>query len=1109
MRFRSPDRFPQPLFLLFMVVVLSVGQVFGQTYYARNFSVEDGLPSNVVRAVFKDSRGIMWIGTNAGLCRFDGRDFKVYNSADGLGAENIFDITEDDDGNLWIGGMSQGISRFDGKQFTNYGKKDGLVGDDVRRVWWSKRFGRLLVGANQGFSAFDGDRFISLDASKVGKEGETYFVLGFLEKEDHIDLYAYGFDKVFCYYPVSNTFTEYAYDPAERPNPSCSPVLGKHGDTIWAWTRNGIQVWNHGMKHAFDSLGQVFHMAVDGEKNIWIAAWAEAPIRPEMPGGLYVFDGKHVTRLSERFGISDPGVWTVFYDPVFQIVWVGTLHQGLFRIPMTCFEWYERSFFGLSSMQINEIYMDGTDNLWIATTRELIKKFGNGGYYIYPQKVMKAAQSKAHSKYFPLIWAYLLDKEGSFEKYKALIDSGKFPFPNPYWLVSPDLGGEKKGTAGSLYDPDAYKRIYASFKQGLNDTSAISYFGIGEDSRHNIYASGGFGTSRFMPDDAYSKPEVLPVLGVNRIFAFDTSDTLFISSSWDLGLWCCAVFPRLQYPDHYFYQSDKENAPNNPVRMISRGDEIWSASRTGGLFLTLNGRNFAFSKANTLVPRNINDICFDGPENIIAGVNSGEVLILKWAGGKLKLLYRLDSRSGIVGKSIKWVKTDRNRNLYIGSNAGLNIVGLNHLFSTGNAGVRFFSKETGYKNPNGTRAVTDKSGDLWVAVGNQLCRLDHRQLEKRQIQMAKLVLTGIEINNHYLVQRPDLPTNPWFQVPEGALSLNHDENNLIFHFDALNYLDAGQQRFRYRLMPAIDKWCSYTGERKAVFTTLSPGRYRLEVESINLLDQTQVGFLSYAFEITPPFYFTWWFFVVVAIFLSGLATLFWRLRIQQIRKEEKRKADIRLELNNIEMKALKAQMNPHFIFNAINSIQSYILSNNVDRALYYLSMFAKLVRKTLENASRESIPLCEELEYLSFYIDLEKMRFEGQFESELELDPKVPLDTTMIAPMIVQPFVENAIKHGLLKMDRVGKLKLQVKRFSETRFQVIVEDNGIGRDRAEELRRKGSKEHHSKGMSITNTRIHLLNENEQTGAYSIKIVDLLDDSDKPAGTRVELTFPME
>lgn len=1081
-----------------------------QHYFTRNFTVEDGLPSNIVRAVFKDSRKIMWIGTGAGLCRFNGRDFTVYNSANGLAAENIFDITEDNEGNLWIGAMAQGISKFDGKSFTNFTTKEGLVCNDVRRVWWSKKFNILLVGTNRGVSVYDGKRFYSMAPEEVHSLTDTWYVLGFLEQSDHIECYAYSNDKICRYYPDGHRLVLSDSTAISDGGPSCSVVVRANGDTISGWSRAGVKVWNKGLKASFDSLGQVFHMALGDEQNVWIAAWAENPATSEMPGGLYLYNGNSVERLSERTGITDSKVWTVYYDTVFQILWVGTLHQGLFRFPSPCFEWYHPEWFGLTSMQIKDLYPDQNNNLWIATTRGLIRKNADKGFIQIPQQEIRLAQYQSMKRYLPLRYGFLKDRDGSYEKYEELIRNNNYHFPNPYRGDATDAGAKRHTSPGKCYNPAGFEKEVNRWRASLHDTAAIFFHSIGGDSRGNIYAYGGDGLNRFNDGDPLSKPEMMPLHGIAWVFAFDEADTLFYSSYWDRGIWHCAIFPEWKYPHHPFYSANDVPAPAYPIRMISRGNEIWSASRNGGLYLTQDGKNYNFCELDTTLPRSINDICFDGPQNIIAGANNGEVLIFSFTENRLKLLFRLNGKDGIVGNSVQWLQAaDKEHRLYIGTNAGLNIADLNMLYSTGRASVRFFSKEAGFMNLKGNKAVIDQAGFLWIAAGDVLGRVELKQLEKRKIHQAKLILTGMEINYQSVDNFPGIKVDPWFHAPEGPCRLAHDQDNLVFYFDALNYLDAGQQRFRYRLMPSISRWCDYSVERKAAFTNLYPGNYRLEIESVNLLDQTRYSFLSYEFVIMPPFYFTWWFFLVLSVIVVIGVTIIWRYRTKQIRKEEKRKADIRLELNNIEMKALKAQMNPHFIFNAINSIQSYILSNNVDRALYYLSMFAKLVRKTLENASRESIPLCEELEYLSFYIDLEKMRFEGQFESELDLDPKVPLDTTMIAPMIVQPFVENAIKHGLLKTDRVGKLKLQVKRLSETRFQVIVEDNGVGRDRAEELRKKSSKEHHSKGMSITNTRIHLLNENERTGAYNIKIIDLFDASNHPAGTRVELTFPLD
>ena len=1101
-------------FLFFLRIICMAATMFAsftataQKYYSRNFTVEDGLPSNIVRAVFKDSRGIMWIGTGAGLCRFNGREFKVYNSADGLAAENIFDITEDDKGNLWIGAMGGGISMFDGKKFRNYSEKNGLISKEVRRVWWSNTFKTLLIGTNKGVCAFNGDKFYSLSAAMIHSSNDTYIVLCFLEYKDYIDLYSYGSPAVYRYYPATHEFKQGFSD--RQTNPCCALVYCPNGDTVWSWGRNGIRVYNKTLRQSFDSLGQPFHMTADDEHRIWIAAWAETPSGPVMPGGLYVYDGKTVVRMSEKIGISDPGVWTVFYDSVFHVIWVGTLHQGLFRIPSPCFEWYPPSFFGLSSMKVSDIHFDKQDNLWIATSHEILRKNRDGTVVRYPNRLIREAQYESFRKNHPLFAAQQIDKNGSFGKYQQLRAEGKFPYPNPYHTFSIEYQIEQIVKPGSFYAPQYYRHSENLMRNYDEDTSAICFFAIGEDSRNSIYVSGGFGLNRFDVAARSAKPEIIPIVNENIwVFAFDDTDTLYGSSYWDNGIWHCAVNPELKYPDHHYYFTDRDKAPRSPVRMISRGNEIWCASKVGGIYLTIDGRCYAFCKNDSSLPRSINDICFDGPKNLIAGSNGGEVLILKPEGEKLKVLFRLGRKQGIIGKSIQFVQTDLDGNLFIGTNEGLNLIDLQQMYVTGKPEIQFFSHETGYSNLNAKRAVVDKDGNVCIAFENSVCVIKRGLLKKNPAHKMKLTLTGMEVNNSPLSAYDSCKMDAWFEFPEQPVRLSHDENNLGFYFDALNYLDPGQQRFRYRLLPEIKNWSDYSAKREAYFTTLGPGHYTLEVETCNTLDQTQVSSLSYSFRILPPFYLRWWFILVVFAVVCSLITLAFIIRSRQIRKEEKHKADLRIELNNIEMKALKAQMNPHFIFNAINSIQSYILSSNVDKALFYLSMFAKLVRKTLENASKEFIPVVEELEYLNYYVELEKMRFEGQFTAEIDIEPDFPLETTMIPPMIIQPFIENAIKHGLLQLYGVATLQVMVKKLNDFQYQVIIEDNGIGRKRAEQIKKSENGKHVSKGMEITNTRMRLLNDNGVTGMYKISIIDLCNPDGSARGTRVEVTFPMD
>ena len=520
---------------------------------------------------------------------------------------------------------------------------------------------------------------------------------------------------------------------------------------------------------------------------------------------------------------------------------------------------------------------------------------------------------------------------------------------------------------------------------------------------------------------------------------------------------------------------------------------------------TGNGREFiVYNKTYGLAAENIFDITEDDRGNLRMGAMGGGISRFD---GKTFTNYNI--KDGLVSDEVRRVWwSPKFSVLLVGTNKGLNLINLDQLYATGKAEVRFFSHETGDSDMNDIQAAVDSSGDVWVATDKNICRIRHEMISKYRTHPAKLVLTGLEINNVPLSNIPGYSSGTWFGSPGEGLRLSHDQNNLDFYFDALNYLEAGQQKYRYRLLPAIPRWTVFSSQARAVFTTLDPGSYRLEVESVNKADQSQVSRLSYNFMITTPFYLTFWFILEVMILFTGTGILLWRWRTRQIRKQEKEKADLRHKLSHIELNAVKARMNPHFMFNAINSIQSYILSNDVDKALYYLSLFSKFIRKTFENANKDFIPLAEELEYVNFYIELEKMRFEGQFTCETDIDPLFPLDTATIPAMMLQPFIENAIRQGLLKRKGVGELRLRVRKLEDERYVVIIEDNGIGMKKAGELQKKAGGSIASGGLDTINTRIRLYNDQDDHGKVSYTITDLFNAAGNPAGTRVELTFPL-
>ena len=209
----------------------------------------------------------------------------------------------------------------------------------------------------------------------------------------------------------------------------------------------------------------------------------------------------------------------------------------------------------------------------------------------------------------------------------------------------------------------------------------------------------------------------------------------------------------------------------------------------------------------------------------------------------------------------------------------------------------------------------------------------------------------------------------------------------------------------------------------------------------------------------------------------------------------------REEALQARMKMLSSQMNPHFIFNALSSIQEFILSNESEKAIDYVSEFAGLMRQNLENSLVPHITLADELQFLETYLRLERTRFNNSFDFEIILDIKEYQDI-MIPPMIIQPYLENAIIHGLRKVDRDGKLTLLVKE-QDNRIHCIITDNGIGRKQAEKI---NPTKHRSVAMSNIEARLELLNLDAKMKEFKVEIEDIYE-NEVPAGTIVSLCFP--
>lgn len=246
---------------------------------------------------------------------------------------------------------------------------------------------------------------------------------------------------------------------------------------------------------------------------------------------------------------------------------------------------------------------------------------------------------------------------------------------------------------------------------------------------------------------------------------------------------------------------------------------------------------------------------------------------------------------------------------------------------------------------------------------------------------------------------------------------------------------------------------------------------------------------------------------MMALFIVLVWSLY-RWEINKVKRENVlilEKVNLEKNLNESKLVAIKSQMNPHFFYNALNTIQSFILSNDKKEALSYLSKFSALTRKILEMTEKESISIADEVKTLQLYLDIEKARFEENFDYQISIDQKIDAENTKIPAMLLQPYVENALKHGLLH--KKGEKHLEIT-FAENLENIVIEiiDNGIGREKSAALKSIKNKNHKSFATKAIQNRIDLLNANK-VQKMSIEIVDNLTQNEQVSGTKVAISIP--
>ncbi len=509
---------------------------------------------------------------------------------------------------------------------------------------------------------------------------------------------------------------------------------------------------------------------------------------------------------------------------------------------------------------------------------------------------------------------------------------------------------------------------------------------------------------------------------------------------------------------------------------------VW-LSALNGVYVYNNRELIYLGLKNELFSIRASDICEASDKSIWIATRGGGVIVKR--GNKT---IQIIEKQGLSGNMCRCLFADSSA-VWVGTNKGLSRITIHgdDTYSIDN----FYAKNGLLTNE--VNMILKQNNKLWLTHNNGVSVFDVANIKPNKYPPPIYILNTL--------------VNDSLCGKENLMNLEYDQNYITINYIGLSYKDAGNIEYKYK-MDGIDSNWIYTHYTSVNYRTLPPGTYRFVVSAKN-----NDGYWSYhpatlSITILPAWWQTKIFIACSIIIIVVFMILIFKFRLNLIKKRERLKTIHQTKLSNAELKALRSQMNPHFVFNAINSVQYFITNNDPASSQKYLSKFARLIRYVVDNSKPSVIPLSKELEAINLYLDLESLRFENKFEYSVEINKNIDIDNVQIPSMLIQPFVENAIWHGLMHKETKGKIKIEID-IKQNVMLCVIEDNGIGRKRAQEIMiEKGNEFHKSVGMSLTQERLDVLNL-QNNSKLSVKIIDLLDRDGNGIGTRVELNLPFQ
>ena len=1029
-----------------------LGHAQMEPFAFRHLDKKQGLSSDRVNAIRQGPNGYLWFGTADGLDRFDGQRVKAYHS-------NLRDTTSISPGEILSMATSPDHAFF-------IGTREGVLNQYLPR---KDCFRRFPVPTDKSVShgsiwdmAFDGDSLVWL-AMERGLARFDRRTSGFrLWRPSEVSP------------GLRSVWNDVLYSVATDPH---------EPGRLWVGSRGGVLFFSkkkQSFRAPFDAALSGAFLAAKGfvfenDSLVWIAGNQASVIRLSRKNWEWE---AHIpeprTGYSNRFlEKNKTGQW-----------WTGCPQRGLglFDPQEMRTEYFPKKTKprqASPSTSATCAFTDAQDRLWVGTTegvfwgdpsRQLLRHFEpedfgkrtSGGNTVYSGTELSGEASKMLvSVGGPLL---VFDKNKTAPPENVPTPPGKEKLK--IWHLAKDGRGQTWAATNSgifLFDEKKRQLAQPAFFRGT-PLEGQSFFEIKKGHAGNMYALSN------------SLPEVLR-------FSEKNKTVRVFNHEKDGG----KGFPKIEEV------AGMAIGPGGMVWFFSEST-LFRFDPEKGLFKTFGCRD---CDPGPLTGRWIVSGEVDHRGRVWVGYNSGGLDCLDPAIGELRNFRLAD---GLPGEHVKNMALENDRALWLATNNGLSRLDLSSLQF-----LNFSEKDGLLKSPSPYPWFRDlkilNKEELFLSGQDYFSIFDLREIERERLPPP------VRFDEILVFDQKKNGPEALDFLPK--IKLGPEENFFTLTFAALEFAHPERIEYRYRLeadgffTKNYDSEWRHTSEGKAVYTKVPPGKYVFRVDARLPGGKWGGGGRRLPIEVAPPFYRTWWF--LLACFAAA-AVLFWqtyRWRIGQVRE----KARIRQQLAEMELKALRAQMNPHFLFNSLNSIKNYIVKNEPRTAARYLTKFSRLMRLILSNSKDPTVTLADELRALELYVELESLRFRQQFGYRFEVDKNLHLEGIEIPPLVLQPYVENAIWHGLMHKKSGGYLWVRVFRKNGS-LRVEVEDNGIGRQRAKEMRSKSAIRQKPMGMQITSDRLSLL-KNGRGESSSVIINDLVDAHGEAAGTLVSIKIPLD